>query len=158
MHEDNPPAPQTGGRSTQHADKRAAISSRFEQFERRQKELWRFTFAVLFALAIFFAWTSWASIRSIASRYEALPPVLLVVVIALFGIYMSKKSQEISELRGLMRGMEHRDEAPPSDKQLDQLFSLISKSQQGYRDLMIHSMTFCLRSLSTDRFALPIAA
>src|SRR6266700_5298407 len=149
MHEDNQHAPQTGGRSTQHADKRAAISSRFEQFERRQKELWRFTFAVLFALAIFFAWTSWASIRSIASRYEALPPVLLVVVIALFGIYMSKKSQEISELRGLLRGMEHRDEAPPSDKQLDQLFSLISKSQQGYRDL-IDSFDDILLALSLD--------
>ncbi len=149
MHEDNQHAPQTGGRPTQHADKRAAISSRFEQFERRQKELWRFTFAVLFALAIFFAWTSWASIRSIASRYEALPPVLLVVVIALFGIYMSKKSQEISELRGLMRGMEHRDEAPPSDKQLDQLFSLISKSQQGYRDL-IDSFDDILLALSLD--------
>src|SRR6266568_3437179 len=149
MHEDNQHASQTGGRSTQHADKRAAISSRFEQFERRQKELWRFTFAVLFALAIFFAWTSWASIRSIASRYEALPPVLLVVVIALFGIYMSKKSQEISELRGLMRGMEHRDEAPPSDKQLDQLFSLISKSQQGYRDL-IDSFDDVLLALSLD--------
>src|SRR6266699_5625961 len=126
MHEGNQHAPQTGGRSTQHADKRAAISSRFEQFERRQRELWRFTFAVLFALAIFFAWTSWAYIRSFATRYEALAPVLLVLLIVLFGAYMSRKTQEISELRGLMRGMEHRDEAPPSDKQLDQLFEMIS--------------------------------
>ncbi len=119
MHEDKQRAPQTAGRSAKHADQRSAISSRFEQFEKRQRELWQFTFAVLFALAVFFAWTSWASIRSFANRYEALPPVLLVVVIALFGTYMWKKTQEISELRGLMRGMEHRDEAPPSDKQLD---------------------------------------
>src|SRR6266700_4182708 len=149
MYDDKQRAPETAGRSPQHANKQALISSRFEHFEKRQKELWRFTFAVLFALAVFFAWTSWASIRSFASRYEALPPVLLVVVIALFGIYMSKKSQEISELRGLMRGMEHRDEAPPSDKQLDQLFSLISKSQQGYRDL-IDSFDDVLLALSLD--------
>src|SRR5229473_2784614 len=149
MHEDKQRAPQTAGRSAKHADQRSAISSRFEQFEKRQRELWQFTFAVLFALAVFFAWTSWASIRSFANRYEALPPVLLVVVIALFGTYMWKKTQEISELRGLMRGMEHRDEAPPSDKQLDQLFAIISRSQQGYRDL-IDSFDDVLLALSLD--------
>jgi len=149
MHEDKQRAPQTAGRSAKHADQRSAISSRFEQFEKRQRELWQFTFAVLFALAVFFAWTSWASIRSFANRYEALPPVLLVVVIALFGTYMWKKTQEISELRGLMRGMEHRDEAPPSDKQLDHLFAIISRSQQGYRDL-IDSFDDVLLALSLD--------
>jgi two-component system NtrC family sensor kinase len=115
---------------------RAAISSRFEQFEKRQKELWRFTFAVLFALAVFFAWTSWAAIRNFAHRYEALPHILLVLVIALFGAYMWNKTRELSELRGLVRGLEHHDAAPPSDKQMDQLFAVISRSQQGYRDLI----------------------
>src|SRR6266705_2451679 len=149
MHEDNQHAPQTGGRPTQHADKRAALSSRFAQFERRQKELWRFTFAVLFALAVFFAWTSWASIRSFASRYEAFAHILVVVVIALFVAYVWKKTQELSELRGLMRGLEHRDEEPPSDKQLDQLFAIISRSQQGFRDL-IDSFDDVLLALSLD--------
>src|SRR5712671_2225771 len=149
MHEDKQRAPQTAGRSAKHADQRSAISSRFEQFEKRQRELWQFTFAVLFALAVFFAWTSWASIRSFANRYEALPPVLLVVVIALFGTYMWKKTQEISELRGLMRGMEHRDTIPPSEQQLDHLFEVISRSQQGYRDL-IDSFDDVLLALSLD--------
>ena len=149
MNDDKQPSPQAAGRSTQPANKQALVSSRFEQFEKRQKELWRFTFAILFALAVFFALTSWASVRSFASRYEALPPVLLVLVIVLFGIYMSKKTHEISELRGLMRGIEHRDEAPPSEKQLDQLFAMISKSQQGFRDL-IDSFDDVLLALSLD--------
>src|SRR5689334_106809 len=149
MPEENQRAPQAAGRSAQPADKHAAITSRLEQFEKRQRELWRFTFAVLFALAVFFAWTSWAFIRSFATRYEALAPVLLVLLIALFGAYMSKKTKEISELRGLMRGMEHRDEAPPSDKQLDQLFEIISRSQQGYRDL-IDSFDDVLLAVSLD--------
>src|SRR6267154_5137740 len=136
MHEDKQRDAQAAGRSTPPVDKHAAISSRFEQFEKRQRELWRFTFAVLFALAIFFSLTSWASIRSFASRYEALAPILLVGLIALFGAYMSKKTHEISELRGLMHGLEQRDAEPPSDKQLDQLFEIISRSQQGYRDLI----------------------
>src|SRR5229473_5786990 len=149
MHEDKQRAPQTAGRSAKHADQRSAISSRFEQFEKRQRELWQFTFAVLFALAVFFAWTSWASIRSFANRYEALPHVLLVVLIALFGAYIWRKTQEISELRGLMRGLEQRDEAPPSDKHLDQLFDIISRSQQGYRDL-IDSFDDVLLALTLD--------
>src|SRR6266436_5988207 len=149
MHEDKQRDAQAAGRSTPPVDKHAAISSRFEQFEKRQRELWRFTFAVLFALAVFFAWTSWAAIRSFAHRFEALPHVLLVVVIALFGAYMWRKTSEISELRGLMHGLEQRDEAPPSDKQLDQLFEIISRSQQGYRDL-IDSFDDVLLALSLD--------
>ncbi len=55
---------------------------------------------------------------------------------ALFGYYAWKRTQEISELRGLVRGLEHHDAAPPSDRQMDQLFTVISRSQQGYRDLI----------------------
>src|SRR5213592_2221122 len=122
MHEDNQRVQQAARRSTQHADKRAVFSSRFEQFEKRQSELWRLTFVVLFVLAVFFAWTSWGSIRSFAHRYEVALPVLFVVLIGLFGWYMWNKTHEISELRGLMRGLEKREADPPSGKQLDQLF------------------------------------
>src|SRR5258707_5496225 len=102
MHEDKQRAPQTAGRSAKHADQRSAISSRFEQFEKRQRELWQFTFAVLFALAVFFAWTSWAAIRSFAHRFEALQHVILVVVITLFVAYMWRKTSKSSELSGRM--------------------------------------------------------
>src|SRR3982074_1997472 len=46
------------------------------------------------------------------------------------------KTNEISELRGLVRGIEQRAGVGHDSPQLDQLFSLISKSQQGYRDLI----------------------
>ena len=114
---------------------RTNISSRLEQFERRQKELWRLTFILLLVLAVVFALTSWDTIRSLAHRFEALP-IGLVVLVVLFGFYAWKRTQEISELRGLVRGIEHRDSSPPSDKQLDQMFDVISRSQQGYRDLI----------------------
>ena len=115
--------------------RRSAISSSFEQFEKRQRELWRLTFLVLFLLVLAYAWTSWGSIRSLAQHYEALP-IGLVVLVVLFSAYMWKKTREISELRGLLRGIEERDAQPPSDRQMDQLFDMISKSQQGYRDLI----------------------
>jgi PAS domain S-box-containing protein len=117
----------SGGRQT--------VSSRLEQFEKRQGELWRLTFFLLLVLAIVFAAVSWHSIRAFAHDYEALP-IGLVVLVALFGYYTWKRTQEISELRGLVHGIEQRDSTPPSDKQLDQLFEVIARSQQGYRDLI----------------------
>ncbi|OLE46433.1 MAG: hypothetical protein AUG46_09610 [Acidobacteria bacterium 13_1_20CM_3_58_11] len=113
---------------------RSVISSRFEQFERRQSELWWLTRGVLFLLALAYAWTSWDSVRSLAHGFEKLP-VFLVLLIILFGLYTWRKTQELSEMRGLMRGLEQRVEAP-SEKQLGQLFEVISRSQQGYRDLI----------------------
>src|SRR5213594_2360766 len=148
MHEDHQRAKQSANPSTPHTDKHAVISDRFEQFEKRQRELWLMAILVIFLLGVAYAWTSWDSIRSLAHHYEALP-IGFVVLILLFAAYVWKRTQEISELRGLMRGMEHRDEVPPSEKQIDQLFSLISKSQQGYRDL-IDSFDDVLLALSLD--------
>jgi PAS domain S-box-containing protein len=123
-------------------------ASRFEQFEKRQNELWRLTFILLLILSIVFAFTSWSTIRSLALRFEALP-IGLVVLVVLFGLYAWKRTQEISELRGLVRGLEHHEAAPPSDKQMDQLLAVISRSQQGYRDL-IDSFDDILIALSLE--------
>ena len=136
------------GDSSRSAHSQSAISSRFEQFEKRQGELWRLTLLVLFLLGLAYAWTSWDSIRSLAHRFEALP-IGLVILVILFTFYTWKKTQEISELRGLMRGLEQHKVVAPSDRQLDQLFEIISRSQQGYRDL-IDSFDDVLLALSLD--------
>ena len=130
------------------AGRPAAVSERLEQFERRQSELWRLTFFLLLVLSIVFAMVSWDTVRSLAHRFEALP-IGLVLLVVLFGLYAWKRTQEISELRGLVRGIEQRDVVPPSEKQLDQLFDVISRSQQGYRDL-IDSFDDILLAISLD--------
>jgi PAS domain S-box-containing protein len=114
---------------------RPTISSRLDLFEKRQRELWRVTFFLLLSVSIGFAVVSWSTIRTLTQRLEPLLPGLVVIVV-LFIAYAWKRTQEISELRGLVRGLEQHDAAPPSDRQLDQLFSVISRSQQGYRDLI----------------------
>ncbi len=73
------------------------VSERLAQFERRQGEPWRLTFFLLLVVSIVFAVVSWDTLRSLAVRFEALP-VGLVVLIALFGMYTWKRSQEMSEL------------------------------------------------------------
>jgi len=135
-------------RSSNRGDTRPNASSRLAQFEKRQKELWNLTFLVLLVLAVFFAIVSLDSIRSLSRHFEALP-IGLVVLVVLFAAYMWKKTQEISELRGLMHGIEQRDATPPSDRQLDQLFEVISRSQQGFRDL-IDSFDDVLIALSLE--------
>src|SRR5215469_7964143 len=135
MNDKSQNAPRGKAGSASEGARRSAISSSFERFEKRQSELWRLTFLVLFLLVLAYAWTSWGSIRTLTHRYEALP-IGLVVLVALFSAYMWKKTREISELRGLLRGIEEPDAQPPSDRQMDQLFEMISKSQQGYRDLI----------------------
>src|SRR5580700_6016027 len=125
-----------------------AVSERLAQFERRQGELWRLTFFLLLVISVVFAVVSWDTIRSLAVRFEALP-VGLVILVGLFGLYTWKRTQEMSELRGLVKGLEQRDAEPPSDRQMDQLFAVIERSQQGYRDL-IDSFDDVLLALNLD--------
>jgi len=139
---------QSASGSAPGADNRSSVSSRFEQFEKRQRELWRWTMLILFLLAVAYAWTSKDATHSFAHGLESLP-IWLVILVVLFGAYMWNKTREISELRGLMHGLEQRDAEPPSDKQLDQLFEIISRSQQGYRDL-IDSFDDVLLAVSLD--------
>src|ERR1700731_4757767 len=127
---------------------KATVSSRLAQFEKRQKELWRITLLILLVLATVFAAISWDTLRSLTHRYEALP-FGLVLLVALFGAHVWKRSQEISELRGLVHGIEQRDAEPASEQQFDQLFERISRSQQGYRDL-IDSFDDVLIALTLD--------
>src|ERR1700682_3939386 len=148
MNEGKKNVPNLADNSSRGSAPRPAISERLEQFERRQSDLWRLTFLLLLVLSIVFAVISWDTIRSLAHRFEALP-IGLVVLVTLFGFYAWKRTQEISELRGLVRGIEQRDTAPPSDKQMEQLLEVISRSQQGFRDL-IDSFDDLLFALSLD--------
>src|SRR5713101_7506323 len=114
---------------------RTTVGDRLVQFEQGQRKLWRLNYGLLALVTVAFVAASWDALRSFAQRYEVLL-VGVVIVVAVFMIYAWKRNQEISELRGLVRGIEQRDTSAPSDRQLDQLFSVIERSQQGYRDLI----------------------
>jgi PAS domain S-box-containing protein len=131
-------------------DPRTGVEARLEKFEKRQTELWRLTFFLLLIVTLVFAWFAWGSLRSEKSHAEALAySIGLVVLVVLFGAYIWKKTQEIAELKGLVRGLDQKEAGLPSDRQLDQLFQMISRSQQGFRDL-IDSFDDILLALSLD--------
>jgi PAS domain S-box-containing protein len=126
----------------------APVSACLDKYEKRQQELWRLTFFLLFVVTCVFAWFSWDSLRTTKFRLEALP-FGLVGLVALLGVYVWKKTHEIAELKGMVRGLDQKDSVPPSDRQLEHLFQMISKSQQGFRDL-IDSFDDILLALSLD--------
>ena len=114
---------------------RSTVADRLAQFEERQRHLWRLTYFLLGLLTLAYAAASWETIRSFARRFEFLLPALVIVVATII-IYAWKRNKEMAELRGLVRGIEQRAANPASDRQLDKLFSVIERSQQGYRDLI----------------------
>jgi PAS domain S-box-containing protein len=116
------------------ADSSSAPSER-DKLTRRERGVWRAALMLLGFLALAFAATSWDAIQKMPHHLEALP-VGLVILVFLFVAYAWRKTNEISELRGLVRGIEQRATTEHDNDRLDQLFSLISKSQQGYRDLI----------------------
>src|SRR5580700_3992053 len=142
--------PQPGGppQAPLTTDSSDSLTARLNSYEKRQQELWRLTFFLLFVVSSVFAWYSWDSLRKAAFRLEALP-FGLVALVLLLGAYVWKKTQETAELKGLVRGLDQKDSAPPSDRQMEHLFHMISKSQQGFRDL-IDSFDDILLALSLD--------
>jgi PAS domain S-box-containing protein len=126
----------------------SAVVTRLEAYEKRQRELWGLTFFLLFVISAVFAYLSWDSIRTAKIHLEALP-FGLVILTGLLGVYIWRKSQQIAELKGMVRGFDQRAAGPPNDQQLEQLFQMISKSQQGFRDL-IDSFDDVLLALSLE--------
>ena len=124
------------------------VGPRLVEFAKRQNELWRLTFVVLLTVSLAFAWLSWDVIRTAKFHMEALP-IGLVTLVVLLGAYVWKKTQDIAELKGLVRGLEQKGETLPSDRQLEHLVAMISRSQQGFRDL-IDSFDDILLALSLD--------
>ncbi len=117
-----PDQPKQGGDSAG-STKHVSLSSRLEQFEKRQADLWRLIYLILVAVVSAFLWTSWPTLRSFVYRLEA-AAFGLVVMVLLLGVYVWRRMREISELRGLVRGLEQREVTPANDKHLEQLFGM----------------------------------
>jgi PAS domain S-box-containing protein len=126
----------------------APAAPRLDSLATHEKRLWWAALLLLTALALGFAFLSWPQVSTWPRGLEALP-IGLVLLVLLFGVYTWSKTREIAELRGLVRGFEQRSAAPPDFDQLEKLFALVQRSQQGYRDL-IDNFEDLLFSISVD--------
>jgi PAS domain S-box-containing protein len=123
-------------------------SREWERLEQTEHALWRNSILLLVVLALGLAAASWGTLRTIPPRSEILP-VGLVILVALFGVYVWNKKRELNELRGLLRGLHEAASNPPTEAQVDKLLEVISHSQRGYRDL-IDSLDHAVFALSPD--------
>jgi len=142
------PQPNASHSDSSSQDLGSLVVTRLEAYEKRQHELWGLTFFLLFVISAVFAWFSWDSVKSARIHLEALP-IGLVILIGLLGVYIWRKSQQIAELKGMVQGLDQGACRPPNDQQMEQLFHMISKSQQGFRDL-IDSFDDILLALSLE--------
>jgi PAS domain S-box-containing protein len=119
-----------------------------DQIAIRESRTWILALVVLLSLAIGFAAVSYWQGGTLMHEWRILP-VALVVLVVLFCVYVWSKSTEMAELRGLVRGLERRENELPDLEQLEKVFGRVQRSQQGYREL-IDTFEDSLFSISLD--------
>jgi PAS domain S-box-containing protein len=104
-------------------------------FEREESQLWRWTLWFMILLAAALAALLWERLESIPFQLRAIPIGVLALSV-LFAMYAYGRRREVSELKGLLRGLQEHVGAAPSEEQLDQLSQVIMRSQRSFKELI----------------------
>ncbi len=88
---------------------------------------------VLLAFAL--AGLLWERLENIPFHLRAIPIGVLALSI-LFAVYAYGRRREVSELKGLLHGLQEHVGAAPSEEQLDQLSQVILRSQRNFKELI----------------------
>jgi len=102
--------------------------------EQEESQLWRWVLLFLVFLAVALAALLWERLEGIPYALRAIPIGVLILSI-LFAVYAYGRRREVSELKGLLRGLQHVG-AAPSEEQLDQLSQVILRSQRNFKELI----------------------
>ena len=81
----------------------APESSRWDQLEKKENQLWRRALWLLLLLAVAWSGAAWEHLKSFPLPWGGVP-VGLLVLMAVFAFYAHRKRMEIAELRSFMRG------------------------------------------------------
>jgi len=103
--------------------------------EREESQLWRWVLLFMVLLAVALAALLWERLENIPYQLRALPIGVMVLSI-LFAVYAYGRRREVSELKGLLRGLQEHVGAAPSEEQLDQLSQVIMRSQRSFKELI----------------------
>ena len=85
-------------------------------------------------LSVALAALLWERLETVPYSLRAIPIGILILSI-LFAVYAYGRRREVSELKGLLRGLQHVG-AAPSEEQLDQLSQVILRSQRNFKELI----------------------
>jgi len=104
-------------------------------FDREESQLWRWILGFMLLLAVALTVLLWERLETIPFQLRAIPIGVLVLSI-LFAVYAYGRRREVSELKGLLRGLQDHVGAAPSEEQLDQLSQVIMRSQRNFKELI----------------------
>src|SRR5580704_9377494 len=102
--------------------------------EQEESQLWRWVLLFMVFLSVALAALLWERLENIPFGLRAIPIGVLTLSI-LFAVYAYGRRREVSELKGLLRGLQHVG-AAPSEEQLDQLSQVIMRSQRNFKELI----------------------
>src|SRR5215831_9984888 len=103
--------------------------------DREESQLWRWILGFMILLAVALAVLLWERLETIPYQLRAIPIGVLALSI-LFAVYAYGRRREVSELKGLLRGLQDHVGAAPSEEQLDQLSQVIMRSQRNFKELI----------------------
>jgi PAS domain S-box-containing protein len=103
--------------------------------EREESQLWRWLLGFMVLLSVALAALLWERLENIPFSLRAIPIGVLALSV-LFAVYAYGRRREVSELKGLLRGLQEHVGAAPSEEQLDQLSQVIMRSQRSFKELI----------------------
>ena len=106
-----------------------------DHLEREESQLWRWLLGFMVLLALALAVVLWERLENIPYSLRAIPIGILALSI-LFAVYAYGRRREVSELKGLLHGLQEHVGAAPSEEQLDQLSQVILRSQRNFKELI----------------------
>src|SRR5438477_2458138 len=103
--------------------------------EQEESQLWRWALGFMLLLSFALAGLLWERLENIPFQLRAIP-IGIVFLSILFAVYAYGRRREVSELKGLLRGLQEHVGAAPSEEQLDQLSQVIMRSQRNFKELI----------------------
>src|SRR5438270_1823890 len=103
--------------------------------DREESQLWRWLLLFMVLLSVALAGLLWERLESIPYFLRAIPIGVLALSL-LFAVYAYGRRREVSELKGLLQGLQDHVGAAPSEEQLDQLSQVILRSQRNFKELI----------------------
>jgi PAS domain S-box-containing protein len=103
--------------------------------EREESQLWRWLLLFMVLLSVALAGLLWERLENIPYSLRAIPIGVLALSL-LFAVYAYGRRREVSELKGLLQGLQEHVGAVPSEEQLDQLSQVIMRSQRSFKELI----------------------
>src|SRR5246500_307867 len=103
--------------------------------EQEESQLWRWVLGFMLLLAVALTALMWERLETIPYQLRAIPIGVLVLSV-LFAVYAAGRRREVTELKGVLRGLQEHIGAAPSEEQLDQLSQVIMRSQRNFKELI----------------------